>query len=212
MTTPHTHRVRTLTRAGEPQAVGLLTRAFADDELFSGVFPDPDARHQALPRLFSSWLRGCLTDGVCHATPDLGAVALWETPAREIGVQTELRCGFPVLRSLRHFQRQDRRRYWSMLNRFTALRHKYAPQPRYYLMAVGVEPSRQRFGLGVQVLRPILHRADAEGAATFLETQTEEHAAFYEKLGFETVQFTPREEEPLDVPVWRMIRPATSMS
>ena len=99
-----------------------------------------------------------------------------------------------------------------MLNRFTALRHQYAPHPRYYLMAVGVEPNRQRFGLGVQVLRPILHRADAEGAATFLETQTEEHEAFYEKLGFKTVQFTPREDEPLDIPVWRMIRPAPSMS
>jgi hypothetical protein len=74
----------------------------------------------------------------------------------------------------------------------------------------GADPAR--FGLGVQVLRPILHRADAEGAATFLETQTEEHEAFYEKLGFKTVQFTPREDEPLDIPVWRMIRPAPSMS
>jgi hypothetical protein len=99
-----------------------------------------------------------------------------------------------------------------MLNRFTPLRHQYAPRTRHYLMDVVVEPSLQRCELGVQVPRPILRRADAEGAATFLETQTQGHEAFYEKLGFRTVHFSPREAEPLDVPVWRMIRPATSTS
>jgi hypothetical protein len=83
-----------------------------------------------------------------------------------------------------------------MLNLFTALRHQYAPRIRYYLMAVGVEPSRQRCELGVQVPRPILRRADAEGAATFLETQTQGHEALSEKLGFRTVHFSPREADP----------------
>jgi ribosomal protein S18 acetylase RimI-like enzyme len=60
-------------------------------------------------------------------------------------------------------------------------------EPLWILGMVGVDPDRQGQGLGRAVIAPGLVRADAEGAAVFLETQTARNVAFYESLGFDVL-------------------------
>jgi ribosomal protein S18 acetylase RimI-like enzyme len=61
------------------------------------------------------------------------------------------------------------------------------PQPHWYLWVIGVEPERQRHGVGKALLRPMLERAAAEGAPCYLETHKERNVAYYQAFGFELV-------------------------
>ena len=56
----------------------------------------------------------------------------------------------------------------------------------WYLSIVGIMPGHQGRGLGEQLVRPALRRADAAGAATFLETFNEKNMPFYRRFGFDT--------------------------
>ena len=57
----------------------------------------------------------------------------------------------------------------------------------WYLFLLGVEPSRQRRGLGGALMRPVMERADTARVACYLETENERNVAFYLKQGFEMI-------------------------
>jgi GNAT superfamily N-acetyltransferase len=61
-------------------------------------------------------------------------------------------------------------------------------EPRHwYLMALGVDPAEQGKGRGRKLLLAGLRRADSSGGPCYLETNTEESAAFYSRRGFDVV-------------------------
>lgn len=52
-------------------------------------------------------------------------------------------------------------------------------------------------------------RAGTHGSvrgASFVQTEDARNAAFYGKLGFETVEYISPQDEPLGIPVWLMTR------
>ena len=57
----------------------------------------------------------------------------------------------------------------------------------WYLSIVGILPEHQGKGLGGNLIKPILKKADVAGVSTFLETFTPRNMPFYERLGYETV-------------------------
>jgi len=57
----------------------------------------------------------------------------------------------------------------------------------WYLFLLGVEPSRQRRGLGGVLMRGVIERADVEQMACYLETESERNVAFYRKQGFDVI-------------------------
>jgi GNAT superfamily N-acetyltransferase len=63
-------------------------------------------------------------------------------------------------------------------------RRRLAPEFHWYLMALGVEPSKQRKGLGTRLIEPILACADSSGLPCYLETFNERNLAFYGRQGF----------------------------
>ncbi len=82
-------------------------------------------------------------------------------------------------------------------------RHIGCP-PHYWLRAIGVDPDRQREGIGTELIRPVLLRADQEQLGCFLFTATAANAAWYESLGFATMEkYNPTPTWPTSWAMWR---------
>ena len=117
-----------------------------------------------------------------------------------------------MFESFRLFPSFTRLTGWSRMREASAavelLEHRrraHAPSPHFYLSALGVDPDVQGRGIGSAILEPVLRRADATGAAAYLETATARNVLLYERHGFAVV------EELLlpgtDIRGWLMRRP-----
>jgi ribosomal protein S18 acetylase RimI-like enzyme len=98
-------------------------------------------------------------------------------------------------------QRMRAARRWAEV--FDALAAHHPILPHWYLGTLGVDPARQRRGLGRALLEGWLQRVDEDLRGAWLETDRPENIAFYERAGFELAG----EVRVLDVPVWLMSRP-----
>ena len=81
----------------------------------------------------------------------------------------------------------------------------------WYLEVVGVHPDEQGAGIGSRLVGTGLERADATGAASYLETPSAANVRFYERLGFE-VERDGVELLPGGPTHWLMRRPAKRAS
>lgn len=88
----------------------------------------------------------------------------------------------------------------------TAMAAHHPREPCYYLFAIGVRPGNQGRGIGGQLIRTGLARAERDGMPAYLENTKEQNLAFYYGAGFEVLEeFRFGEGAP---PVWAMWRPA----
>ena len=91
-----------------------------------------------------------------------------------------------------------------LLGGFDTLGQSHPEEPHWYLAFVGIEPDRQRRGLGRILLAPIIARADQAGVACYLETPFPDTRSFYRRLGFEdTDELRPVTDAPT---IWTMTR------
>lgn len=76
--------------------------------------------------------------------------------------------------------------------------------PYIYGLAIGVSQSHQGKGYGGILLKALLEKADNEGKAIYLETDTKENVTLYKQFGFEVVKeiMVPK----IEVPMWTMAR------
>jgi ribosomal protein S18 acetylase RimI-like enzyme len=75
-----------------------------------------------------------------------------------------------------------------VIHALSDLHQRHVPEPHWYLMVIGVDPDRQRQGIGTALIDPVLRRADTQGLRSFLETNKESRIPFYERLGFQVVE------------------------
>ncbi len=76
--------------------------------------------------------------------------------------------------------------------------------PHYYLFAIGVRQGRQGKGIGGQLMKEGLERADAANMPAYLESSKESNVSFYMRFGFEVMQtIVPKIGCP---PLWLMWR------
>lgn len=67
-----------------------------------------------------------------------------------------------------------------------SLTEKLRPkEPHYYLLAIGVDRSRQGHGIGSLLLAAMTDRIDREGIGSYLESSNERNLPLYERFGFE---------------------------
>jgi len=78
-------------------------------------------------------------------------------------------------------------RYRDVVGREWQARERDMTAPCWYLFLLGVEPSRQRQGLGGELMRPMLELAEIERVACYLETENQHNVAFYRKHGFDVI-------------------------
>ena len=82
--------------------------------------------------------------------------------------------------------------------------HPKSPE-HWYLGFLGTAPEHQGRGLGADLLREVLARADEAGTAAYLESSNPRNLTLYRRHGFEVVEEL---KMPWDCPpVWRMWRP-----
>ena len=197
-----THEAVALDASRVDRAAAVLARAFQDDPVQRYVIPSGNRRARVAPWTFRVLVRYCLPHGGVYTTPDLGGVACWLPPG--IGASEPwgmIRSGM-ILAPLRLGPTASVR-FTRISGYMVVERKRNAPAPHWYLVGIGVEPSRQGEGIGGTLLKPALARADADGVPCYLETQTERNVRFYERHGFRVAS----EGEPGGQRVWTMLRP-----
>jgi ribosomal protein S18 acetylase RimI-like enzyme len=171
-------------------AGATLARAFQDDPLMVYSIPDAAERMRLLPDVYGRMIHfGCLAGEVYAAAgadaEALDGVALWMPPdakwSRE-HIEASGMSQMPTLIGDDAYQR-----YREVVGREWQARERDLKGACWYLFLLGVEPSRQRRGLGGALMRGVLERADVEQMACYLETENERNVAFYRKQGFDVI-------------------------
>jgi GNAT superfamily N-acetyltransferase len=172
-----------LTRERYLDAVTATSRAFWPDPMFGFFARSPLQEHTMLPHFVGAVMGDALRHGEVHAIVEgnrVVASASWLSPGdaprpwrREMRVSA--RCAWALVRG------RNRVRGLRILDQMA----KHHPtEPHWYLALLGVDPSRQRTGLGGRLLRHALERCDADGVGAYLETQKPENVPFYSRHGF----------------------------
>jgi ribosomal protein S18 acetylase RimI-like enzyme len=175
-----------LTDSQIPAAAATLAHAFHDDPLMVYAIPDPADRTRLLPEVYARMIRfGVLTGEVYVTAGTVEGVAVWLPPnvkwTRE-NIEASGMHETPTLIGNDAYQR-----YREVVGREWQARERDMTDPCWYLFLLGVEPSRQRQGLGGALMRPILERADTDQIACYLETENERNVAFYRRHSFEVI-------------------------
>lgn len=175
--------VQPLERSDRDEAAGVLARAFRDNPGFVALLrgDSPEQRLRILGPCMVGFVESVLRYGAGEVVRDedrIVAVSLWFAPGRfpppfwatVVQARGPIRAG---LRRLLHFVRIDREM------------RKRQPRDRHiYLWFLGVEPGLQGRGLGSKLLRSLSAKAEAEGAACYLETDTPVNVKIYEHHGY----------------------------
>jgi ribosomal protein S18 acetylase RimI-like enzyme len=186
-----------------PAAARLLARAFADEEFFSYVLPDPTDRAAILPALIEQTVSRAQAHGVCYTTAGAPrGVAVWHMPDTTITELATFAGGFDVTAAAMGPAAIERLQ--SLLHFFEDLRTRLLPQPHWYLLLVGVDPAYQGQGLASRLLQPAFARADADGRPCYLETTTASNVALYARYGFSVLV---EDDAPGGLHFWAMARP-----
>lgn len=182
----------------------MLGRAFVDDPLYCWLWPERSRREGAVVAFVGAEL--CLAAGAgrvdlaVDGSGNLLGAALWALPGHyPFPLALSARVMVPLLPRLGSAAIR--------LPRLLRVERAHPPQPHWYLVTVGVEPSSQRHGVGRALVTARFAEADATGVPVYLETFNPANRAYYERLGF-----TEREavDEPPLPPFWTFLRPAAA--
>jgi len=157
--------VARLESSQEERLAGVLIRAFHDEPHFRYTVPDEQERLHLLTDYFRWAIRASQRYGEIHTTQTVEGGALWISPEHMLE--------------------------WSNLSRYmypaTPLEEapsRLAGRSHWYLLALGVEPSKQGMGIGGRLIQPILRQADASGRPCYLRTFNVKSLRFFERHGF----------------------------
>jgi ribosomal protein S18 acetylase RimI-like enzyme len=183
------------------EASAVLARAFQDDPAWSWVFPSSTRRAALLPWLFQTGFE--VTEAEIWTTEgDMLGIARWLPPGRSV-----VHVG-PMLRALVATPlrvREATTRFFAYGRAVEAMRAETVPEPHWYLAGIGVEPARQREGIGSALITPGLEAAATAGLPAALLTNSDRNLSFYRRHGFEVVR---EGRTPEDGPrAWMMRRP-----
>lgn len=184
----------------------VLGRAFHDYPLMQYAMPDAARRLRGTTALYGAILSDCLRHGAVYGADNIAAVACWLPPGTGVpGFVRQLQAG--ILKLPLGFGLRGTQRLLAYDKIAQRLHHEYAPEPHWYLASLGVEPDRQRQGLGSRLLEPHLAQADRDGHACYLDTHRESNVRLYERHGFHVTWQGTAPGHP--VTIWSMRRDAS---
>jgi ribosomal protein S18 acetylase RimI-like enzyme len=192
--------VRLVEVSDVPRLAEVLADAFEDDPLSKWLFDDDDGLRERLRRSFAALLRKVyIGKQHTYTTDDLAGCAMWAPPGKwKLSLVQQLRMAPVMMRLMSGVNLRNGAR----LN--TQVEHAHPHDAHWHLAVLGVDPARQRSGVGSALLRTILERADADHLLCHLETSKEENLAYYARHGFE---MSSELELPEGAPrVWTMTR------
>jgi GNAT superfamily N-acetyltransferase len=191
-----------LTESGE-----VLARAFFDDPMMVYLMPDDEQRQEVLPWFMRTAATYAHLFGEVYTTPTrVDGDACWLPPGdTDLSEERMAEVGF--MEAPERLGEQAFGRFASLMETLGELHHREAAADHWYLMVLGVDPSRQGQGVGGGLIQPILARADAAGLPCYLETMKTRNVPFYQKHGFKVVVEDDTPDGGLHY--WTMLRPPT---
>jgi ribosomal protein S18 acetylase RimI-like enzyme len=172
--------VRVVT-ADDLDALGaVLGRAYADDPVWTWVYPQPD-RSRRLARMFRSLLRATRDRGATVLTDQATrGAAIWQrSDARSLGALGNLRMGTAMIASGARIRRGQ-----AVMR---AIERRHPHEPHWYLAVLGTDPAHQGEGIGSALVRHVLDDRANIGEPAYLETETGANVPFYERHGFKVI-------------------------
>lgn len=185
-----------------PALARLLAAAFQSDPVFDWI-ARPGRRRAEVMEGFFFWLLRSRAIPFGEVWASDGAVAVWippDAPASPGGFFDQLRllplfvrlCGLP--------------RFFRGSAMGDAMEKNHPRDSHFYLAFIAVAPRLQGLGLGGALLEATLRRADAHGAAAYLENSNPKNTALYERSGFVARRnIAPRGAPPM-IAMWRPAR------
>ena len=169
-----------------PQLETVFARAFENDPFAAWLWPDAAIRRHKLRWIISFGCKYAYRYGEVYRTAgEIQGGSLWLKPGKETITLRRLARLDLLLPLLRVGVTRPSRLAAAAIH-FKA-RPKRMRRPYWYLLALGVDPARQRQGNGSALIQPGLREADAAGLACYLSTAKETNLAFYERHGFRVV-------------------------
>jgi len=198
--------IRDVTPEERATAGAVITEALMTDPGWNAVVPEESKRRAALRTLMdvtfgyrASEVRVAVVDG------EVAGVAVWVPPGRyPMPFTATLRATPRMLGlALRIGGRlRDVARFGSSIDAV------FPAEPVRYLQALGVAPGHQGSGIGTELLRDGLAKADAAHEAVYLETSLERNVRLYGRQGFAVVPGSPGPLSDGGPVMWRMLRSA----
>ena len=167
--------------ADELDALGaVLGRAYADDPVWTWVYPQTD-RSRRLARMFRSLLRATRDRGATVLTDQARrGAAIWQrSDDRSLGALGNLRVGTTMIASGARIRRGQ-----AVMR---AIERRHPKEPHWYLAVLGTDPAHQGEGVGSALVRHVLDDPANTPEPAYLETETEANVPFYERHGFEVI-------------------------
>ena len=160
----------------------LLARAFEHDPLQQYIFPDLEERRRLSGAQFATLVRDGSMFGEVVLAGNGAGVSVWSRPGEPATAQRAEAAGYTILPD--NMGHEAFARLGGVLDYLSEAHEPGLPTMRWYLMIVGVEPTRRRQGVGAAVLDPIIRRADEAELPICLDTAAADVQPFYESLGF----------------------------
>jgi len=192
--------VRPARRSEANQLIDALTESFSDSALFDWLVlqdSEADRRRRLVFEAFVDILG--FGHGEVWTTDDHAGVAIWHQPGQWRMEFADLLRFLPLFVKAAGYATS-----WQKLIGLNKLGRRHPRYPHFYLLSLGVIPSRQEQGCARALLRPLLKRCDERRCPAYLETANERNIAVYERYGFEL-------QETFDLPfggptIWTMRR------
>jgi len=183
--------------AGErARAFETLTSAFAADPVERWLYPELQQYRASFPRFLEAFAGDAFAEGTVWQLADFAAVAVWLPP----GTHADGDAIVTVLTESVH-----PRKHGDTLAVLEQMDDAHPDFRHWYLPWLGVDPTRQRSGLGGELLAHGLRIVDRDRLPAYLETPNPRTIPFYQRHGFEVTGEARGRECP---PLTFMLRPA----
>jgi GNAT superfamily N-acetyltransferase len=177
-------------------------RSFVDDPVMRWLYPDNEEYLAPGGQIFWGAMRGWVRHNEVWTTPETAALAVWLKPGRpELEPDPATPDTPPSPELLQRFELIG-----------PVMGENTPPEDHWYLQLLATHPDWQRQGLGAALMAAQFERADSEGLACYLETETPENVAYYRRHGFDVrTEWDVDPDGTLGSPgphMWGMLRPA----
>jgi ribosomal protein S18 acetylase RimI-like enzyme len=186
----------------------MLARAFYDDPMWMFLEPDPAKRMKSCAWVQERWARLVAPLRASWVAEEDGVItgaALWFPPGKYgVSASQIRRAGFlrmPVDLGVRWTA-------WARPIFNEGVQHQEAlmKEPYWVLDVLGVDPARQRSGVGRALISKGLALADEEKIPSFVVTHKERNVIYYQQFGFVLIdQYVVRGNGPI---AYSLRRPA----
>ena len=170
------------------QAAETLASAFEDFPLYTFLLPEKFKRKEKVMVLFETYVRYGLRFGRVYATSlSFEGIAIWlNFEEMKTSLISYFRCG--MFKCIRKLGLKDCLRLLKIVDYLEELHEKNLPEPHWYLFNLGVLPDHQGKGYGTVLIEEMLKLTEKDNWPYYLETSTEENAAYFQKFGFKIVE------------------------